>query len=104
MKLFILLTALIIVTTQTSCIEKQNLEDSSLGPAVDAASVEKAMNESTGELNLYDAKKNELNAIAFSTTLENTQNYKIFNQILLVDSVIDTADTFTINLKFYNTI
>ncbi len=100
MKLLILITALFVIATQTSCIEKQNLEDSSLGPAVDAAIIEKSMAESVGVLDLYDAKKNELNALALSTTLENTQNYKIYNQILLVDSIVDTANTYTINLNF----
>ena len=58
------------------------------------------MAESVGVLSLYDTNKNELNAISLSTTLENSQNYKIFNQILLVDSVVDTVSTYTINLNF----
>lgn len=100
MKLLILITALFVITTQTSCIEKQNLEESNLGPAVDANQVEAAMAESIGNLTLYDAKVNELNALALSTTLEDSQNYKIFNQIVLVDSIVDNSNSYTINLNF----
>ena len=100
MKLLILITALFVITTQTSCIEKQNLEESSLGPPVDAASVEEAMADGVGNLDFNDVKVNEGNAATAATTFEDSQVVKVFNQTLIVDSIVDNADKMTINLNY----
>lgn len=100
MKLLILLTALFVITTQTSCIEKQNLEESSLGPAVDANQVEEAMADGVGNLDFNDVKVNEGSASTAATTFEDSQVVKVFNQTLLVDSIVDSVDKLTINLNY----
>lgn len=100
MKLLILITALFVITTQTSCIEKQNLEESSLGPPVDAASVEEAMADGVGNLDFNDVKVNEGNAATAATTFEDSQVIKVFNQTLIVDSIVDNPDKLTINLNY----
>ncbi len=100
MKLLILITALFVITTQTSCIEKQNLEESSLGPAADANQVEEAMADGVGSLDFYDVKVNEASSLTYTITYEESQTIKFLNQTLYVDSISDATDKLTINLNF----
>lgn len=100
MKLLILITALFVITTQTSCIEKQNLEESNLGPAVDANQVEEALAVGVGSLDVYDVKVNEANSLTYTITYEESQTIKFLNQTLYVDSILDATDKLTINLNF----
>jgi len=85
-KLIIALTAVVLLT-QTSCLKKQNLEDSNLGPAVSADSVEESMAVGIGGLDPGDINRNESSNVSAATTYEDSQSVKLFSQSIIVNSI-----------------
>lgn len=88
-QLIIVLTALFVVFTQTSCLKKQNLEDANLGPIVDADEVESKMAEGIGGLDPADINRNESSNVTAVTTYEDSQSIKLFSQAINVSSITD---------------
>lgn len=99
-KLLLIAAGLLLALTQTSCLKKQNLEASELGAPVDANMVQDKMTEGIGDLYFEDVRVNESNSMNASTTYEDSQNIKVFNQTIVVSSVSDTATALTINLDY----
>lgn len=86
-KKIIIALAAVILLTQTSCLKKQNLEDSNLGPAVNADSVEEKMAEGIGGLDPDDINRNESSNVTAVTTYEDSQSVKLFSQSIIVNSI-----------------
>lgn len=102
-KLIIVYVLAAVAFTQTSCMKKQNLEDSNLGPAVSADEVESKMAEGIGTLDPDDINVNESSSLTAVTTYEDSQSVKLFSQSLIVNSITsDTAKT-VINLDYSKT-
>ncbi|AZZ35774.1 hypothetical protein CIK05_02805 [Bdellovibrio sp. qaytius] len=99
-QLIILLTAVIVVFTQSSCLKKQNLEDANLGPAVNADSVESVMAEGIGGLSPDEIKRNESSNISAVTTYEDSQTVKIFSQSISVYSIVSDTTKTRFNLDY----
>lgn len=90
-QLIIVLTALLVVLTQTSCLKKQNLEDANLGAIVDADEVESKMAEGIGGLDPADINRNESSNVTAVTTYEDSQSVKLFSQAIIVNSITDVV-------------
>jgi len=88
-QLIIVLTALFVVFTQTSCLKKQNLEDANLGPIVNADEVESKMAEGIGGLDPNDINRNESSNVTAVTTYEDSQSVKLFSQAINVSSITE---------------
>lgn len=104
-KIIIVSAVAIIAFTQASCMKKQNLEDSNLGPAVSADEVESKMAEGIGVLDPDDINRNESSSLMAVTTYEDSQSVKLFSQSLIVNSIVvsETAKTVTYNLDYSKT-
>ena len=86
-KKLIIAFAALVLFTQTSCLKKQNLEDSNLGPAVSADSVEETMAVGIGGLDPDDINRNESSNVSAATTYEDSQSVKLFSQSIIVNSI-----------------
>lgn len=102
-KLIIVLALAVLAITQTSCLKKQNLEDSNLGPAISADEVESKMAEGIGVLDPDDINRNEASSLQAVTTYEDSQTVKLFTQSLIVNSIVSDATKTRINLDYSKT-
>lgn len=102
-KSLITLTCTFVLLTQTSCLKKQNLEESNLGPAISADEVEQKMAEGIGNLDPNDVRKNESSSLTAFTTYEDSQTLKIFSQSLIVNTITSSTTKTTINLDYSKT-
>lgn len=100
-KIKLLLIGFLIGFTQVSCLKKQNIEDSGLGPALDANVIQNQMFEAVGEANLSDINTNESSTLLAATTFEDSQTVKIFSQFLIVDSITSQTINLNYNLTDY---
>ncbi len=102
-KIIIVSVLAFVAFTQASCMKKQNLEDSNLGPAVSADEVESKMAEGIGVLTPDDINRNESSSLMAVTTYEDSQSVKLFSQSLIVNSIVSDTTMTRINLDYSKT-
>lgn len=66
--MLVALLSLLILSLNTSCLKKQNLEDQNLGPVVAASEVQEKMGEAIGVLDFGAVKVNESSSLTSSIT------------------------------------
>lgn len=84
----------------SSCLKKQNLDDSNLGPAINSDELLSKMSDSIGSYSWALVNKNEISSFTSISVIEENQVTKIYKQDLFVTDVVDTADSLTIDFLF----
>lgn len=98
MKKLLSLFILIMVTTSTSCLKKQNLEDDDLGPAIEPQSLTTAMLEGFGSLNYGAIKANEFSSYVLTQKIQDSYLDTIEQQDLTIQSSTDTPEMLSMEL------
>lgn len=96
-KLILSLMAFMLVT---SCLQKQDLTQESLGPALSADEVQNKMADSIGNLNYSDLRIGETTDYTAKVTLQETQKYTRYDQNIKVANITDTATQLILDFTF----
>lgn len=95
------LTFLVLIfLTISSCLKKQNLEESNLGPSIDAATVEKVMSDGFGDFNLNDLNVNEYSSTTNTATYEDSQTIKVSTKSITYKNTTYTASETTLSFIY----
>lgn len=98
MKKLVALLVLIVLSTSTSCLKKQNLEEENLGPAITPESLSKAMLEGFGPLDYGAIAPNEFSSYVLSQTIQDSAHSAIEQQDMTIESVTDSPEKLSMGL------
>lgn len=98
MKLFVYAIVFLVLTFNTSCLKKQNLDDDDLGTPFDAALLNKAMTDGFGSLNYGNIKSNEFSSYILTQTIQDTSFSPLEQQDLTIETSTDTTEKLTLDL------
>lgn len=83
-----------------SCLKKQNLDESNLGPAVNADDVQSKMSDAAGNYGWEQINKNEINTFTSSMILEDNQVTKRYKQDIIVTNRTESGDDILVDFLF----
>lgn len=98
MKFAVYALIFLVLTFNTSCLKKQNLDDDNLGEAIAPEALTKAMTEGFGSMNYGQIKANEFTSYILTQTIQETSFTPLEQQDLTIESSADTATALTMDL------
>ncbi len=95
-----------ILTTNTSCLKKQNLDEEDLGPAFDPTELSQAMSAGYGSLDYSLLKPNEYSSYVLTQKIQDSSFNTLEQQDITIISLDNTAASLSLDLNvtkiFYN--
>jgi hypothetical protein len=98
MKNIIFYIIFVILTFNTSCLKKQNLDADDLGPAIAPIEITKALGTGFGAFDLNDIKANEFNSYVLTQKVQDSYIETLEQQDLTIESSVNTIDKLSLDL------
>lgn len=97
-KFFILALVVTSLSTNTSCMKKQDLDNEDMGPAVAPTEFTKTLTEGFGVYDYNLIKPNETNSLVTSAKIQDSFSQVLEKQVLVVHNTQNLSDRFVLDL------
>jgi hypothetical protein len=98
--IFQTILSLAVMITLSSCLKKQNLSESDLGPAINTESLQNKMGSSIGALSYDQIRKHEINVFTAVSRIQEGSSQSRYKQELYVSDIISEPEQTTIQFLF----
>jgi hypothetical protein len=98
-RIFLFSLVVLILTFNTSCLKKQNLEEEDLGPSFEAAELTKAMGTAFGSYNFSDIKPNEFSSYVLTQKIQDSFMQTLEQQDMLIENSVNSSDRLTLDMN-----
>lgn len=97
-KISLLCLSLIILSTSTSCLKKQDLSDEKLGPAIEPMALTQSMGSGYGSYDFNEIKSNEFSSVLLTQRIQDSVSQSIQQEGITVQNSVNTVDTLKLDL------